>query len=94
MHPIGLNKATRRALAAQYLKKAFDLLHSIDEAVNVAEEVAVEGTGNAGLSLICIECAEDFTLTAGHVDWYRREKKLALPKRCSECRRSRREGKS
>ena len=38
----------------------------------------------------CKDCNKPFTLTVEHQAWYR-DRGLELPKRCSECRKKRRE---
>lgn len=45
------------------------------------------------LILRCIDCGRDYVLGAGEIEFYK-SKEFHLPKRCSECRRKRRqEGK-
>jgi hypothetical protein len=40
--------------------------------------------------LVCIDCGRGFTLTAGERDFYN-GRNLSLPKRCSVCRKKRRD---
>jgi Probable zinc-ribbon domain len=40
----------------------------------------------------CVDCGRDFTLTEGECDFYT-GRSLSLPKRCSVCRKTRRDWK-
>ena len=42
--------------------------------------------------LKCKECGEQFTITTGEAKWYE-EKGFELPKRCPNCRKSKRKSK-
>jgi hypothetical protein len=41
----------------------------------------------------CVDCGGNFVLTSGEIQFFQ-DRKLNLPKRCSECRRKRREGRA
>ena len=45
------------------------------------------------MNLKCKECGQMFTISGKEAEWYK-EKGFELPKRCPECRKSRRKNKS
>lgn len=40
--------------------------------------------------LICVDCGEDFTFTAGEARFYASKQLISPPRRCPDCRRRRR----
>src|SRR5580765_6882725 len=55
-------------------------------------ETAIQTEGNAGefedVSIMCIDCAQDFIWTAGEQAFFRDKKLQNPPKRCKECKKA------